>query len=157
MLQMVRVSVGDTVTVQQFQLPHASFEIALLTAEVGARGITNVVQGPREAQLLPCAGSASICMCRWPHWPCNNPLGFPQVSFMSMAAAKAGGKEIDAAELSAHLALRYAGQVLTIGQQFVFEFQVRSLISALHPAAWLVVFPRACPQHGLPAQLQAAS
>ncbi len=73
--------------------------------------------------------------------PATTPL-VPQVSFMSMAAAKAGGKEIDAAELSAHLALRYAGQVLTIGQQFVFEFQVRSLISALHPAAWLVVFPR---------------
>lgn len=37
-LQNVLVSTGDTVTVQQFQLPRASFEIALLTAEVGAEG-----------------------------------------------------------------------------------------------------------------------
>lgn len=44
---------------------------------------------------------------------------------MSSAAKQVGGKEFDAAELSAHLALRYAGQVLTVGQQVTFEFQVK--------------------------------
>lgn len=55
MLQNVLVSTGDTVTVQQFQLPRASFEIALLTAEVRSR-----------CSMLPLADAsrgAPVCCC----------------------------------------------------------------------------------------------
>lgn len=51
-----------------------------------------------------------------------------EVGFVSARAAaiKAPDTEIDAAQLSAHLAARYAGQVLTVGQEIAFEFQVRA-------------------------------
>lgn len=51
-----------------------------------------------------------------------------EVGFVSSRAAaiKAPDTEIDAAQLSAHLAARYAGQVLTVGQEVAFEFQVRA-------------------------------
>lgn len=49
----------------------------------------------------------------------------PQVSFVSAKSAGRGpDMEIDAADLSAHLAARYAGQVLTTGQEITFEYQV---------------------------------
>ena len=54
-----------------------------------------------------------------------------QVSFITKSAAqKDVERQFDARELSAHLALRYAGQVLTVGQQLTFEFQVRCRFAA---------------------------
>lgn len=49
-----------------------------------------------------------------------------EVGFVSSkaAAVKAPDLEIDAQDLSAHLAARFTGQVLTTGQEVTFEYQV---------------------------------
>jgi len=49
-----------------------------------------------------------------------------EVGFVSAKSAGRGGPdvEIDAQELSGHLAARFAGQVLTTGQELTFEYQV---------------------------------
>lgn len=74
-----RVSTGDRVAVLQFLPPISSFDIALLTADVG---------------------------------------------FVSTkAGAGRPDLEIDAQDLSSHLATRFAGQVLTTGQDLTFEYQ----------------------------------
>lgn len=63
-----------------------------------------------------------------------------EVGFVSQRAAAGRGPdiEIDAQDLSAHLAARFAGQVLTTGQELTFEYQVGAawLPSVCEVCAW---------------------
>lgn len=142
--QNVRVSSGDRVTVTQFLPPPSSFQVALLNAEVGFVSAKAAGRGPDmeiDAQV-----GGRLCYAAADRKPC-----LPWIAVAGGRAPSSQGPSYDAwrapcprallpfalQDLSGHLAARFAGQVLTTGQELTFEYQVGPARLLAPPAASL--------------------